>query len=156
MSYPIQRPDINVMLHSSAEELSACHHQMSTELQGQVKQFKIDDRRQIDHLMNTIENANMVLTKEINADRILRIDPKILSEIEQAIEIATSSPLTIDNKINEIYISIFGWNTPLWHALREMQRLLRTVEVLKDTRGKKVAKVEKSEKERRKRRGHPK
>lgn len=99
-------------------------------------------------LMETLVDTKNELTHEIDSERFVYIDPTIINEMEIAIEMAISTPL--DAKVNQIYYSIFGYNSTLWQILKDVQKLLKTVEILKDTRSKRVAKVDKKNRERRK------
>lgn len=109
-----------------------------------------DQAQLLQKLVETLNDTKMQLTKEIESERVIYIDPTVVSEMEVALELAINDP--IDAKVNQIYLSMFGYNSPLWQVLREMQKLLSTVEFLKDPRGKKVAKVQKKNRERRKKR----
>jgi len=149
-------PNFNMILRRSAEELMSCHdtimHTLYETDDGVDAIKRLDSQESIIHLVETLQDATEMLYEEIAAGRVIKIDPKTLLEIEEAIDTAMNIPNVVDAKVNEIYHSIFGLNTPLWHALRSMQKLLQTSEFLKQTRGQKVAKVVKIQKVRRKRR----
>jgi hypothetical protein len=150
------RVDLNHILRTSAQELMDCHQDMVGDqkpvsgIPGDA--IRPDEQKSIEHLLETLDTASTALEMEIESGRVIKIDPKTLLEMEIALDTAMNVPNVLDAKINEIYLSVFGFNTPLWHALRSMQKLLQTSEFLKSTRGAKVAKVEKMEKERRKKR----
>jgi hypothetical protein len=101
-------------------------------------------------LMETLVDTKIQMTKEIEAGRISPIDPEIITQMEFAIHKAINKP--IDEKVNQIYFSIFGYNSALWQVLKEMHKLLKTIEILNQKSGKKVAKVEKPKIVRRKKR----
>lgn len=107
----------------------------------------VDQAQLLLKLMESLVDTKVQLVHELELGRILYIDPVIVDEMEMAIEMAIADPL--DAKINQLYFSIFGYNTPLWHVLKEMQKLLKTVEVLKNPRRNQVANVEKKHRERR-------
>lgn len=146
---------LNQILARSTQELVACTEDLlnrtPTATGGGVEQLRSDEKILIDQLIENLENATQVLHKEIESGRVIKIDPTTVAQMDQAIESAMDLNI-LDAKINAIYMSVFGWNTDLWHVLKRMQNLLRTVNVLKDKRGKKVAQVEKSQKTGRKRR----
>lgn len=108
----------------------------------------VDQTQQLLKLMKSLVDTKNQLSKEVEAKRVSHLDSKIVNEMESAIENAILLP--IDVKVSQIYLSIFGLNTPLWQVLREVQTLLQTVEFLKNPRGKRVAKVSKKNRERRK------
>lgn len=140
------------LMQASTQALYECQETMKND-QGNIKAqqgLNTNQTHQLIKLMETLVDTKTQLSSEIASNRISLVDPRVLSEMEVAIEMAIADPL--DAKVNQIYFSIFGYNSPLWNLLREMQKLLRTVNILKDPRGKRVAKVEKKPRERRKKR----
>lgn len=108
----------------------------------------VDQTQLLLKLMKSLVDTKNQLSKEVESKRVSHLDPEIVSEMESAIE--TAIVLPIDVKVSQIYVSMFGLNSPLWQVLREVQTLLQTVEFLKNPRGKRVAKVTKKNRERRK------
>lgn len=146
---------ISHLMQMSTLALYDCQKSLSqnTGLTGSSKlseNIDPDQAQLLLHLVETLVDTKIQLAHEIESERVIYIDPTIVSEMEVALELATADPL--DEKINQIYFSIFGYNSALWHVLRDMQKLLKTLEVLKDPRGKRVAKVDKKQRERRKKR----
>lgn len=101
-------------------------------------------------LMETLVDTKIQMTNEIEADRVTVVDPDVLSQMEFAIENAINKPL--DEKVNQIYFSIFGYNSALWQVLKDMYKLLKTYEILNQKTGRKIAKVHKTPNVKRKKR----
>ena len=144
---------LNHLMQASTQALYECQESMKNKEGGILKAsqgLNTNQTHGLLRLMETLVDTKTQLSNEIAANRIRFIDPQILNAMEIAIETVIANPL--DSRVNQIYFSIFGYNSPLWQLLKEMQKLLQTVEVLKDSRGKKVAKVEKKIPERRKKR----
>jgi hypothetical protein len=137
---------VNMLLRATALELNSCQEQVEHPVL-----VPEDQTAMLGHLLDTLAQAETALNKEIGSGRFEKIDPAVLAEVETAIQRAIADPL--DAKIKSVYLSIFGYNTSLWHMLRNIQKLLRTVHVQpRDTAGKRVMKVQKKNKELRKRR----
>lgn len=94
-------------------------------------------------LMETLVDTKLQLVKEIEADRFSYIEEKIVREMEAALDQAISKPM--DAKINQVYLSIFGYNSAMWQVLRDMQKLLKTMDFIKEKRGKRVEKIDRDE-----------
>lgn len=150
-------PDFNLILHLSTQEIVDCQQNIlkccQADFSEDEKSQKVEEELLTKKLVENLEKTSIALAKEIETGRVSLIDPKAVAQLDEAIEVAMNMPNILDARISQVYLSVFGWNTPLWQALMRMQKLLRTVEVLKETRGMKVAKVEEVEKERRRRRG---
>lgn len=145
---------LNRLMQVTTQALNDCQENMN-------KTFGIDgkstteglDAKQAERLLKLMESlvdTKNQLTTEIESDRVSYIDVDIINEMEVAIEKAISNP--VDAKVNQIYFSIFGYNSALWKVLRDMQKLLQTAGVLKQRSGRRVVKVEKKQRELRKKR----
>lgn len=149
--------DVNMILSISSQELLDSHKELMESAQiisgGESSQKRHEEQELVNKLLNSLENASLALSKEIDSGRVVKIDPSVYAQMQRALEVAMKAPNLVDVKVNEIYLSIFGWNTTLWHALNRMQKLLKTIDLNNQRTGIKVAKVEKPAKERRKRRG---
>lgn len=149
--------DLNMILIMSTQELLDCQKELiqtsKAEPGSDEQQKRIHEQKMVDKLVQNLDKASSVLAKEIDSGRVVKINPETVAQMEKAIEAAMKAPMVIDAKINEIYLSVFGWNTALWHSLNRMLKLLKTPEVMQNAYGIRVAKVAKSEKGRRKRRG---
>lgn len=150
--------DPNRILSLSSQELVNCHQALIESSQvttgAGLTERRSDELELAKKLTITLENATLCLAKEIDSGRVVRIDPSVIVEMERAVAIAMESLNFVDARVKEIYFSIFGWNTSLWHALNRMQKLLKTIYPHGSPQSPfQVKKVEKSEKERRKRRG---
>lgn len=144
---------LNHLMQATTLALNECQKSMNKSAGTNGKSGENLDAKQTERLLKLMESLVVTknqLTTEIESDRISHIDADILSEMEIAIEKAISNP--IDAKVNQIYFSIFGYNSALWKVLREMQKLLQTAELLKERGGQKVMKVEKKQRELRKKR----
>lgn len=142
-------PSLSSMMQRTTQALQNCQKSMNANV-NTTEGLNADQAERLLKLMENLVDTKIQLTNEITQNRVNYIDPVILSEMEIAIALAITDP--IDAKVNQIYFSIFGYNSALWKVLRDMQKLLQTAEFLKDPRGKKVAKVEKSPRTKRKRR----
>lgn len=141
------------LMQATTQALNDCQKSMNETAGAKGKSAEKLDAKQTERLLNLMESLVVTknqLTTDIEFDRISYIDADILSEMEMAIEKAISNP--IDAKVNQVYFSIFGYNSALWKVLRDMQKLLQTAGVLKERSGKRVVKVEKKQKELRKKR----
>jgi hypothetical protein len=107
----------------------------------------VDQTRLLLKLMSSLMDTKNQLTNEKATQIISPVSPKVISAMEAAILVAMQSP--IEAKVSQVYVSIFGFNSPLWQVLKEVQALLQTMEFLKAPRGKKVAKVIKKNRDRR-------
>lgn len=147
----------NQMLSFSSKEILKGHEELIKSTQVISGKDLIERRKNeekiVQKLLSNLENATQALDKEIESGRIIKIEPLIFEEMKNALNVAMGSINIVDARVKEIYFSIFGWNTRLWHALNRMQRLLMTVDLKNLSQGVKVTKVEKSEKGRRKKRG---
>jgi hypothetical protein len=94
-------------------------------------------------LMETLVDTKLQLAKEIEIDRFSHIEEKVIREMEAALDQAISKPM--DAKINQVYLSIFGYNSAMWQVLRDMQKLLRTMDFIKEQRGRRIEKIDKDE-----------
>lgn len=142
---------LNHLMQATTQALYDCRQSMNQTdtVKGAAKQtINADQAEHLLKLMETLVDTKIQLTNEITSSRISYIDPKVLNAMKAAIEMAISNP--IDAKVNQIYFSIFGYNSALWQVLKEMQKLLKTVEFLEEPKGKKVMKVHKSPRSRRK------
>ena len=143
------------LMQATTQALNECQESMNktSGTSGKGKSKESVDAKQTERLLKLMESlvdTKNQLTTEIESERISYIDADIINEMEVAIEKAISNP--IDAKVNQIYFSIFGYNSALWKVLRDMQKLLQTAEVLKDRTGRRVDKVEKKQRELRKKR----
>lgn len=138
------------LMQATTQALHECQKSMNqTNVVGTARQsINADQAEHLLKLMETLVDTKIQLTNQMASSRISYIDPKIVKEMKSAIEMAISNP--IDAKVNQIYFSIFGYNSALWQVLKEMQKLLKTIEFLDEPKGKKVVKVNKSPKVRRK------
>lgn len=144
---------LNHLMQATTQALNECQKSMNKSAGTKGKSGENLDAKQTERLLKLMESLVVTknqLTAEIESDRISHIDADILSEMEIAIEKAISNP--IDAKVNQIYFSIFGYNSALWKVLRDMQKLLQTAELLKERGGQRVMKVEKKQRELRKKR----
>lgn len=145
---------INQLLRATALELNACQHQVDHNVESGVIN-ELDSENQslmLSHLLDTLSQVETSLNAEIKAGRFEKIDPSVLTEVENAVHQVITDPL--DTKVKSIYVSIFGYNTSLWHMLRNIQKLLRSVHTpdKEQLAGKRVMKVQKMNKNQRKRR----
>ncbi|HEV8052381.1 MAG TPA: hypothetical protein VGP47_07795 [Parachlamydiaceae bacterium] len=143
------------LMQVTTQALNECQETMckTADANGKGKLPEGLDAKQAERLlklMETLVDTKNQLTTEIESERISYIDPDIISEMEVAIEKAISNP--IDAKVNQIYFSIFGYNSALWKVLRDMQKLLQTAGVHKERTGRRVVKVDKKQRELRKKR----
>jgi hypothetical protein len=117
---------------------------------GAARSINVDQAEHLLQLMETLVATKNELTTEISSDRFRYIDPKIVNEMKAAIAMAISNP--IDAKVNQIYFSIFGYNSTLWHVLKEMQKLLKTVEFHEERKQTKIVGVHQAPQVKRKKR----
>jgi hypothetical protein len=144
---------LNHLMQATTQALYDCRQSMNQTdtVKGAAAAKQTISADQAEHLlklMETLVDTKIQLTNDIASSRISYIDPKVLNAMKAAIDMAISNP--IDAKVNQIYFSIFGYNSALWQVLKEMQKLLKTVEFLDEPKGKKVMKVNKSPRLRRK------
>lgn len=134
-------PSLNHLMQASTKAIYECHQDLhhSSNALGGAKSINADQTEHLLKLMETLVDTKNQLNSEITSDRFSRLDPKIVSEMKKAIEIVISNP--IDAKVNSVYFSIFGYNSRLWQVLKDMQKLLKTIEILEDPKGKRVVKV---------------
>lgn len=132
------------LMQATTQALYQCQQSLdqSGKTPGAKQSINADQAENLLKLMETLVDTKNELSVEISADRFKIIDPKIVGEMKAAIEMVISNP--IDAKVNKLYFSIFGYNSTLWHVLKEMQKLLKTAELLSEPIGKRVAKVNKS------------
>lgn len=145
---------INQLLMATALELNACQNQVDLNVMAESIGEDVAEEQTImlNHLLDTLSEVETSLTKEIEAGRIEKLDPEVLKEVESAVHQVITDPL--DAKVKSVYVSIFGYNTSLWHMLRNIQKLLRTVRVpdKEQLAGKRVMKVQKINKDLKKKR----
>lgn len=146
-------PSSNQLMQASTQAIYDCQSSIGKTATTSTAAKKgdklaVDQTQMLLKLMKSLVDTKNQLSKEVEAKRVSHLDPQIVSEMESAIETAILLP--IDVKVSQIYISMFGLNSPLWQVLREVQTLLQTVEFLKNPRGKRVAKATKKHRERRK------
>ena len=145
---------INQLLRATALELNACQNCVDRNvLSGAVDEDVSEEQAiMLTHLLDSLSQVEKSLKVEIDAGRFEKIDPEVLDEIHFALHDTINDPL--DAKVKAVYVSVFGYNTSLWHMLRNIQKLLRTVHVpdKEQLAGKRVMKVQKKNKELRKRR----
>ena len=151
----IGKASIHHLMQASTQALYDCQESINSGEAGKNTQVspRLPPSQQTHlllQLMETLVDTKNQLTNVIESNRVRFLDPKIVKEMEEAIQNVIVNPL--DSKINQIYLATFGYNSPLWHVLKEMQKLLQTVEFLKEPRGRRVAKVQKKNRERRKKR----
>ena len=150
MSTMANTPSLSHLMRASTQALYECQQSMgkNTEV-GKTAKLGIDQTNLLLRLMETLVDTKNQLVNDIESDRFIYIDPAIANEMEVAIAMAM---VPLDDKVNQIYFSIFGYNSALWQVLRDVQKLLQTVEILKDPSAKRVTKVTKKNRERRKKR----
>lgn len=134
------------LMRLSTQALYECQDSMSHSVDAKGKSLPANtlngsQAESLLKLMETLVDTKIQMTNEIEADRISQIDPDIIAQMEVAIETAINLPT--DEKVNQIYFSIFGYNSALWQVLKEMHKLLKTIEILNQKGAKKVVKVQK-------------
>lgn len=129
------------LMRASTKALYECQQSLNTggSIAGGAKTINSDQAEHLMKLMETLVDTKNELNTEIASSRFTRMDPKIVNEMKVAIEMAIANP--IDAKVNQVYLSIFGYNSTLWQVLKEMQKLLKTIEFLEEPKGKRVDKV---------------
>jgi len=151
MSQLGESSSLNHLMRLSTSALYECQDSISQEVDKKANGVDSINADQAEHLLKLMEalvDTKIEMTNEIEAGRVNLIDPEMVAAMEDAIMATIGKPL--DEKVNQIYFSIFGYNSALWTVLKEMQKLLRTVGLLKQKGDKKVAKVAKTPSKKRK------
>jgi len=133
-------PSLNNLMQAVTQALYNCQESMSKN----NKQIEGLDANQAEHLLKLMESlvdTKIQLTQEIKLKNVSYIDPVAFNEMELAINMAISKPL--DSKVNQIYFSIFGYNSALWHVLNEIKKLMQTAAILKKYTKLRITKTEK-------------
>lgn len=145
---------LSQLMQGTTKALYECQESLNPGGRGITGQhgesLNADQTEHLLKLMESLVDTKIQLNQEIKADKVIHIDPNVVNEMQAAIEMAFSNP--VDAKVNQIYFSIFGYNSALWQVLKEMQKLLKTVQLNQEKQGRRVVKVEKKLKERRKKR----
>lgn len=142
----MSRETINKKLAASVDALHIYQSELESGQLQDVEHLSENKIETLEDLFGLVNDAHDGLEKSIEKKRVAVIDPKLLEQMNESIA-ALMEDESVANKVFAVHFAIYGSDIPFIEVLKDIQRLIRTINQLKNTRGKRVAHIEELDKD---------